>query len=161
MRTSNRPALLLSLALATASATASATTMVLGGGYETPRDILVLDDGLETGSAGSALGGGFVTPAAGFDARIDAVREGLRVAAVEAQCAPASLELRLKRRLRRTNGVLASVLRSPSGTEAASRLTRAVELHRGYCETVRSSTDLAPECASRLLIPCPRNVPQQ
>ena len=150
MRTPNRPALFLSFVLATASGTASAGTMVLEDGYQTPPSTLVIEDG-------------FATPAAepGFDQRIESVRAGLRTAGTDAQCAPAALELRLQRRLRRVIAVLGMVLRADSASEATARLAHAAALHRGYCEAVRASAGLRPECAARLRLPCPTTTTQQ
>ena len=158
-----RPALLLTVALSPAFATAWADIAIEGGGFRTP-STTVIDGGYETPAA-SALGGGFLTPAAtglSFAQRLQQVQQGLRLAAVDAQCAPAGLKLRLHRRLRRTIALLGALARAatvdpqaPSMAGFQSRLGRSAELLRGYCATVRTADVLASECAQHLLAPCP------
>ena len=156
MPTSNRFAFLLALTLATASATASAGTMASAGGYQTPPTIAVIEDGFDSGS--------LLTPRAAnpsFNQQIEHVRDGLRVAAADAQCAPAASELRLQRRLRRLLAVLGGVLRADASSDTRERLDRAAELHRSYCAGVRADASLRADCAAQLLLPCPKLVVEQ
>lgn len=155
------------LLLLVASAVASAAGFVSDGGVGAPSTIPVLEDGgYRTPDDVVDLGGSFLTPAAGvepsasFDDRIARVRRALLAATDDATCAPAKLELRLQRRLRRIVGQLGAVSTGPS-VDVDDHLTRAAALMRGYCATVLTAPGLHDDCVGLLRRPCPTTVSGQ
>lgn len=160
MRTATLPILLLLAAFAVGPAAFAADGFASDGGVGTPAAVPVLEDGgYRTPADVTDLGGTFLTPAGAdaaesFDDRIARVRRGLLKAADDATCAPAKLEMRLQRRLRRIVAQLVGVTSGPAG-EVTARLTRAAALMRGYCTTVLTAPGLHADCADLLRRPCP------